>query len=35
MIENVEGKKLFTSKKLSTIKRTGFKKIQPRLTPAF
>ena len=35
MVENVEGKKLFTSNKLNTIKRTGFKKIQPGLTPAF
>ena len=34
-VENVEGKKLLTSKKLNIIKRRGFKKIQPRLTPAF
>ena len=35
MVENVEGKELFTNKKSKAIKRTHFKKIQPILTPAF
>ena len=34
MVENVKGKKLFTSKKIKN-KKTHFKKIQPVLKPAF
>ena len=35
MVENVKGKKLFTSKKIKNNKKTHFKKIQPILKPAF